>query len=106
MTAYKNLVTDRESPTNGPTKNDVFATDGFNVALVGPDAGQEIEPHPESYAVFFFVLEDAGEFTTGEGGHRVDGRRRPLARRRRAERVPVYGPAHDPQSADAVTPSR
>lgn len=67
MTAFENLVARRESPAGGPTKNDVLATDEFTIGLVSLDETQEIEPHPEPYAVFFFVLEGAGEFTTGEG---------------------------------------
>ena len=64
---YKNLVADRAPPTDGPTKKDILAADEFTVGLVSLDKGQEIEPHPEPYAVFFFVLEGAGEFTTSQG---------------------------------------
>lgn len=64
---FKNLVNNRVSPTDGPTKKDLLTADEFTIALVSLDDGQEIEPHPEPYAVFFFVLEGAGEFTTDEG---------------------------------------
>lgn len=67
MTVYDDLLADRESPTDGPTKNDVVAGDAFTVGLVSLDEGQEIEPHPEPYAVFLLVLEGTGAFTTGEG---------------------------------------
>lgn len=65
--AYKDLVQLRDSPSDGPTKKDVLTTDAFAIGLVTLDAGQVIEPHPEPYAVFFYVLDGAGEFTTSEG---------------------------------------
>lgn len=64
---YKNLAADRDSPTDGPTKKDILTADEFTIGLVSLADGQEIEPHPEPYAVFFYLLEGAGEFTTSEG---------------------------------------
>jgi quercetin dioxygenase-like cupin family protein len=64
---FKNLVADRDSPTDGPTKKDVLTAEAFTIGLVSLDTGQEIEPHPEPYEVFFFVLEGAGRFTTSDG---------------------------------------
>lgn len=64
--AYKDLVQLRDSPSDGPTKRDVLTTDEFTIGLVTLDSEQLIEPHPEPYAVFFYVLEGTGEFTTGE----------------------------------------
>jgi len=65
--AYKNLAGDRVPPTDGPTKRDILKADEFTIGLVSLDEGQEIEPHPEPYAVFFLVLEGVGKFTTSEG---------------------------------------
>ena len=65
--AYENLVDNRVSPTDGPTKEDILTVGAFTIGLVSLDPGQEIEPHPEPYEVFFFLLEGAGEFTTSEG---------------------------------------
>lgn len=67
MTRFNDLASDRPSPADGPTKTDLVSTDGCTVALVGLDAGQAIEPHPEPYAVFFSVLDGAGAFTTDDG---------------------------------------
>lgn len=65
--AYTNLVDNQVPPTEGPTKVDILTAEAFTIGLVSLDTGQEIEPHPEPYEVFFFVLEGAGEFTTTEG---------------------------------------
>lgn len=64
---YADLVDNRVSPADGPTKKDILTAEAFSIGLVSLDTGQEIEPHPEPYEVFFFILEGAGEFTTSEG---------------------------------------
>lgn len=65
--AFDDLARHRHSPTEGPTKTDVLEAETFTIGIVSLDAGQEIDPHPEPYEVFFFVLDGAGEFATGEG---------------------------------------
>lgn len=65
--AYHHLVGHRASARDGPTKTDLLAAEAFTIGLVSLDTGQEIEPHPEPYEVFFLVLEGAGEFVTGDG---------------------------------------
>jgi quercetin dioxygenase-like cupin family protein len=65
--AYTNLVDNRVPPTDGLTKEDILTAEAFTIGLISLDIGQEIEPHPEPYEVFFFVLEGTGEFTTSEG---------------------------------------
>lgn len=67
MTTFRDLITEREQASDGPTKKDVLTSEEFNVALVSLEADQEIAPHPEPYAVFFYVLEGTGVFTTGDG---------------------------------------
>lgn len=67
MMAYTNLVDNRVPPADGPTREDILTAEAFTIGLVSLDTGQEIEPHPEPYEVFFFVLEGAGEFTTSDG---------------------------------------
>jgi len=42
---------------------EVLRTDWFNVVLVCLEAGQEISPHPEPYAVLFHVIEGEGTIT-------------------------------------------
>lgn len=51
----------------GPVKTDVLRSEKFNIVLVCFEAGQEIPPHPEPYAVYFVVIEGQGVFTTGDG---------------------------------------
>ncbi len=53
--------------SEGPVKTDVLTSEKFNVAIVRLEAGQEIPPHPEPYAVFFLVLEGEGVFTSRGG---------------------------------------
>lgn len=65
--AYKDLASNRNYPTEGPTKKNIRTADEFTIGLVSLNAGQEIDPHPEPYEVFFFVLEGAGKFTSSEG---------------------------------------
>jgi quercetin dioxygenase-like cupin family protein len=43
----------------------LIKTDSFNVVLVCLEAGQEIPPHPEPYAVCFYVINGKGMFTVG-----------------------------------------
>lgn len=48
-------------------KNDIVKSDKFNIVMVCLEKYQEIKPHPEPYAVFFFVLEGRGIFTSEKG---------------------------------------
>ena len=63
---FEDVTAYRLAPTDGPTKKELLTDGEFNVGVIGLEEGQEIEPHPEAYAVFFYVLEGAGVFTTGE----------------------------------------
>jgi quercetin dioxygenase-like cupin family protein len=49
----------------GAAKKDLLKTGSFNVVLVCLEAGQEIPPHPEPYAVCFYVINGKGMFTVG-----------------------------------------
>ncbi len=49
----------------GAVKKDLLKTGSFNVALICLEAGQEIPPHPEPYAVCFYVIAGRGAFTVG-----------------------------------------
>lgn len=60
-----------EYHTNAPVKHDLLKTEWFNVVLVCLEAGQEIPPHPEPYAVLFVVLEGAGTITVGTERYEV-----------------------------------
>ena len=48
-------------------KKDILQAENFNVAIVSLEKGQEIEPHPEPYAIFFLILEGTAIFTTEHG---------------------------------------
>lgn len=54
-----------------PVKRDLLKTEWFTVVLVCLEAGQEILPHPEPYAVLFVVLEGEGTITVGTEGYEV-----------------------------------
>jgi quercetin dioxygenase-like cupin family protein len=46
-------------------KKDVVEADGFNIALICLNSGQEISPHMEGYDAAFYVLDGEGVFTIG-----------------------------------------
>ena len=54
------------SKSIGETKKDLLKTTSFNVVLICLEAGQEIPPHPEQYAVCFYVIAGRGAFTVGD----------------------------------------
>lgn len=54
-----------------PVKKDLFKTEWYNVVLVCLEAGQEIPPHPEPYAVLFVVLDGEGTITVGTERYEV-----------------------------------
>jgi quercetin dioxygenase-like cupin family protein len=63
----KNLLSKKEFSSEKPVKKDILNSKNFNVVIVCLEKDQEIKPHPEPYAVFFFVLEGKGLFTSLEG---------------------------------------
>jgi len=63
----KNLLSKKEFSSEKPLKKDILKSEKFNIVLVCLKKGQEIKPHPESYSVFFFVLEGRGIFTSEKG---------------------------------------
>ncbi len=63
----KNLVSRAKFLPERPVKEDILKSGNFNIVVVGLEKNQEIKPHPEPYAVFFFVLQGKGIFTCGKG---------------------------------------
>ena len=63
----KDLISRGEFSSEGPCKEDILKSDKFNIVIVSLEKGQEIRPHPEPYAVFFFVLDGKGIFTSEKG---------------------------------------
>jgi quercetin dioxygenase-like cupin family protein len=65
------LLKEAECSRKGPVKKDLMKTAGSNIVLVCLEAGQEIPPHPEPYAVVFVVLQGEGIITSGSVEHPV-----------------------------------
>ena len=63
----KNLVSKGKFSSEYPNKEDILKSDKFNIVVVCLEKDQEIKPHPEPYAVFFYVMEGKGIFTSEEG---------------------------------------
>jgi quercetin dioxygenase-like cupin family protein len=64
---WENIITEAFTTELKPTKKNLIKTKNFNIAVVHFGKDQEIPPHPESYAVFFLVLQGSGTFTTKQG---------------------------------------
>ncbi len=62
----KNLISRRKFSSERAVKEDILKSENFNIVIVGLEKNQEIKPHPEPYAVFFFVMEGKGIFTNGD----------------------------------------
>lgn len=85
MKGFNDLVETHSPEATEPSKNDVIDLPEFHVGVITLGAGQEIPPHPEPYAVFFYVVAGSGEFTgedgsielsAGDGLHLEHGERR------------------------------
>ena len=50
---------------NERVKKDIIKTGWTNIVLICLEAGQEIPPHPEPYAVLFLVLDGEGAIVIG-----------------------------------------
>jgi quercetin dioxygenase-like cupin family protein len=60
-----------ECSPDTPVKKDLIRMRGSNIVVVCLEAGQEIPPHPEPYAVVFVVLKGEGIITAGKVRHPV-----------------------------------
>lgn len=63
----KNLVSKGKFSSEKPNKEDIIKSDKFNIVVVCLEKDQEIKPHPEPYAVFFYVMKGKGIFTSEDG---------------------------------------
>ncbi len=63
----KDIISKGRFLPDRPNKEDILKTDKFNIVVVCLEKGQEIKPHPEPYAVFFFVIGGRGVFTSEDG---------------------------------------
>lgn len=65
------LLNVAECSPDHPVKKDLIRMRGSNIVVVCLEAGQEIPPHPEPYAVVFVVLQGEGVITAGKVRHPV-----------------------------------
>ena len=63
----KDIISKGKFLQDKPNKEDILKTDNFNIVIVCLEKDQEIKPHPEPYAVFFFVIEGKGIFISKDG---------------------------------------
>ncbi|KYC49580.1 MAG: hypothetical protein AMQ74_01408 [Candidatus Methanofastidiosum methylothiophilum] len=64
---FNNLIVDTYFSDKEPNKKDLIKSGKFNIVTVYFMKNQEIPPHPEPYAVFFYVIKGKGIFTNKEG---------------------------------------
>jgi quercetin dioxygenase-like cupin family protein len=61
-----------EFDTKRHKKIELLKCSAFNAVQICFEAGQEIPPHVEPYAVLFYVIEGAGVITTDDGAWTVN----------------------------------
>ena len=64
---FNNLIENNYFSDKEPNKIDLIKSEKFNIVTVYFMKNQEIPPHPEPYAVFFYVIKGKGVFTNKEG---------------------------------------
>lgn len=62
-----NLLSNITFSAKKPVLKKIIKSKMFNIVRVCLEKGLEILPHPEPYAVFFFILEGSGIFTSKDG---------------------------------------
>lgn len=70
-TSSRDLLKVAECSLDNPVKKDLIKTRESNIVVVCLEAGHEIPPHPEPYALVFVVLEGEGTITSGIIEHSV-----------------------------------
>lgn len=71
MKEFKNLIAELQKQKNDITKLRILNRENQNVLLIQMKKGEEIEPHPESYAVLFYIIKGSAIFTSSEGQHEL-----------------------------------
>ena len=64
---FNTLMVGKYFSDKEPNKKDLIKSEKFNIVTVYFKADQEIPPHQEPYAVFFYVIKGRGIFTNKEG---------------------------------------
>jgi len=71
MKKFGNL-SDIDKPFAGNIiKDDILTRKNVKITVINMPKEQEIEPHPEEYAILFFIIKGSAIFTTGDGAHKV-----------------------------------
>ena len=60
---FDNLIENNYFSDKELNKKDLIKSEKFNIVTVYFMKNQEIPPHPEPYAVFFYVIKGKGVFT-------------------------------------------
>jgi quercetin dioxygenase-like cupin family protein len=71
MKEFRNLLSELQKHKKDITKLQILNREHQNVLLVQMKKNQEIEAHPESYAVLFYIIKGSAIFTSGEGQHNL-----------------------------------
>ena len=69
MRVFRKLLT--EEGIKNQKKIDILRNNNLNISLINLEAGQVIDPHPEPYAVFFFVIKGEINFLSDEETHKL-----------------------------------
>ncbi|MFO7795417.1 MAG: hypothetical protein ACQERB_14365 [Promethearchaeati archaeon] len=71
MKKFGNLI-DTDKPFAGNIiKDDILTIKNVKISMINIPKEQEIKPHPEDYAILFFILKGSAIFTTGDGTYKV-----------------------------------
>lgn len=71
MKKFENLTEVESLFPQKLVKKEILARKNMRILLIKMTKDQEIKPHPEKYAVFFFIIEGSAIFTTGEGETKI-----------------------------------
>jgi quercetin dioxygenase-like cupin family protein len=71
MKEFKDLLSELQKHKENITKLKILNKEHQNVLLIRMKKNQEIEGHPEPYAVLFYLIKGSAIFTSGEGQHEL-----------------------------------
>ncbi|TXT63312.1 MAG: hypothetical protein BAJALOKI3v1_390005 [Promethearchaeota archaeon] len=71
MKKFENLIDSEGSVEGKINKIDIIKERNIKIAIIKIAKDQEIVPHPENYAVFFFIIQGSAIFTTGNGTYKI-----------------------------------
>jgi len=71
MKKFENLIDSKGSLEGKINKIDIFKERNIKIVIIKMAKDQKIDPHPENYAVFFFIIQGSAIFTTGNGTYKI-----------------------------------